>query len=216
MSHLSADVIEYDWLADTYFAMAKDTGNNMGKRIIVVGGANGVGKTTFAYQYRDEYGIEYLGADEIAANLSISRDESVEIRAGKEFFRRLQKYLVQDKSVIIESTLSGTGLLRNLNRFKSKGYTVHIIYVFLNDVSLCKRRIRARVKKGGHNVPESDVERRFRRSISNFQKIYLPLADSWQIFYNGQKRPTEVAIGEAGTVMIEDDEYYQNFLELSK
>ena len=30
----------------------------MKKKIIIVGGANGVGKTTFAYQYRDKYGID--------------------------------------------------------------------------------------------------------------------------------------------------------------
>ena len=38
----------------------------MKKKLVIVGGANGVGKTTFAYEYKQETGIEYLGADEIA------------------------------------------------------------------------------------------------------------------------------------------------------
>ena len=42
----------------------------MKKQLIVVGGANGVGKTTFAFQYRDEHNIEFLGADQIAAEMN--------------------------------------------------------------------------------------------------------------------------------------------------
>jgi predicted ABC-type ATPase len=36
--------------------------------------------------------------------------------------------------------------------------------------------------KGGHNVPEQDIMRRFERSWINFQQIYKPLADSWIVF----------------------------------
>lgn len=102
----------------------------MKKKIIVVGGANGVGKTTFAYQYRDEYKIDYLGADEIATQITTKSGENIELRAGKVFFQELKGYLKQNKSVIIESTLSGTGLARNLTEFRLNGYSVHMVYVF--------------------------------------------------------------------------------------
>ena len=189
----------------------------MSKKIIIVGGANGVGKTTFAYQYRDEYKIDYLGADEIAAGIDKKNDyENIELKAGKIFFRRLEEYLKSGKSVIIESTLSGTGLSRQLEKFKENGFSIHLVYVFLDDLKLCNRRISARVKKGGHNVPEKDVERRFHRSISNFRKIYLPLADTWQIIYNGLKRPLEIAICDNDSEAIMDEGYYRKLMELSK
>lgn len=188
----------------------------MKKRLVVVGGANGVGKTTFAYQYRDEYKIDYLGADEITAQITTQKGENIELKAGKIFFLKLNEYVSQNKSLIIESTLSGVGLSKNFNEFKLKGYSIHIVYVFLDDVELCKNRISARVKKGGHTVPEKDIERRFHRSLLNFRKIYLPIADTWQIFYNGLKRPTEIAVGEADEIMILDDEYYKIFLEMSE
>ena len=119
----------------------------MSKKIIIVGGANGVGKTTFAYQYRDEYKIDYLGADEIAASIDKKVNENIELKAGKIFFRRLEEYLVSGKSVIIESTLSGTGLSRQLEKFKENGFTIHLVYVFLDDFAICKKRISGRVKK---------------------------------------------------------------------
>ena len=189
----------------------------MSKKIIIVGGANGVGKTTFAYQFRDEYKIDYLGADEIAAGIDKKEtDENIELKAGKIFFRRLEEYLKSGKSIIIESTLSGTGLSRQIDKFKKNGFSIHLVYVFLDDDSLCKKRVSARVKKGGHNVPEKDIKRRFYRSISNFRKIYLPLADTWQIIYNGLKRPLEIAIGDKNSEQIMDEEYFRKLMDLSR
>lgn len=57
------------------------------------------------------------------------------------------------------------------------------------------RRIAARVKQGGHNVPRTDVLRRFRRGWLNFQKYYRPLADHWEIYDNSQRTPRLLEIG---------------------
>jgi predicted ABC-type ATPase len=132
------------------------------------------------------------------------------------FFRRLEEYLKAGKPVIIESTLSRTGLARQIEKFKKNGFSIHLIYVFLDDDPLCIKRVTARVKKGGYNVPKEDIERRFTRSISNFRKIYLPLADTWQIIYNGLKRPLEIAIGDKNSEQIMDEEYFRKLMDLSR
>lgn len=189
----------------------------MQKQLLIVGGANGTGKTTFAYQYRDESGIDYLGADEIADSLPQSGGaRSTAVAAGRLFFRRLEEYLRNDRSVIIESTLSGLGLAQRLPLFREQGYEIRMVYVFLKHADACKRRIRIRVHKGGHAVPSADVERRFSRSLRNFGRVYQPLADRWQILYNGLKRPVEVAYGEEGQTVVVDEEYYRTFLEISQ
>jgi len=107
-------------------------------------------------------------------------------------------------------------LSRQLEKFKENGFTIHLVYVFLDDFAICKKRISGRVKKGGHNVPEKDIERRFYRSFINFRKIYLPLADTWHILYNGLKRPLEISIGDKKSEMIIDEGYYKKLMELSK
>lgn len=185
------------------------------KKLIIVGGANGVGKTTFAYQYSNEYGIDYLGADAIAAEIDKTKYDNIELKASKLFFKELDKYYTKNKSVIIESTLSGVGLAKRIEKYIENGYTIHLLFVFLDDVRLCKNRVAARVKKGGHNVPGKDIERRFYRSFSNFRKIYLPIADTWQIYYNGLKRPVEIAFGNKDFKTIIDEGYYKTFLEIT-
>lgn len=184
-------------------------------KLVIIGGANGVGKTTFAYQYKEEYGIDYLGADEIAREMSESEKGNVELRAGKEFFRRLSGFVKNKKSVIVESTLSGRGLEKKILEFKENGFAIHIVYVFLGSTELCKKRVKIRVRKGGHNVPKEEIERRYKRSLKNFKNIYLPLAHTWQILYNSFNRPVEVAAGENGTTMILDEDYYRKFQEIS-
>jgi len=51
----------------------------MNKKLLIIGGANGVGKTTFAYQYKEEFKIEYLGADEIATEIALIDSRNTEI-----------------------------------------------------------------------------------------------------------------------------------------
>ena len=54
---------------------------------------------------------------------------------------------------------------------------------------LALRRIAARVKRGGHNVPRNDVIRRFTRGWQNFQTAYRPLADMWAVYDNSGTVP---------------------------
>ncbi|MBD3315925.1 MAG: hypothetical protein GF344_09075, partial [Chitinivibrionales bacterium] len=137
-------------------------------------------------------------------------------KAGKLFFKRLDTYLKDNRSVIIESTLSGFGLAKRLEAFKASGYTLHLVYVFLDSPDLCNKRIRARVEKGGHNVPPHDVDRRYLRSLRNFVHVYMPSANKWVILYNGIKRPIEVAVGENDAMMVLDEGFYGKFREIAK
>jgi predicted ABC-type ATPase len=51
------------------------------------------------------------------------------------------------------------------------------------------RRITARVKQGGHDVPRKDVLRRFDRGWKNFETAYKALADSWEVYDNSSDSP---------------------------
>lgn len=57
------------------------------EELIVVGGANGVGKTTFATEYAASHHSVYLGADAIAAELSPDAPERAAVAAGEELLR---------------------------------------------------------------------------------------------------------------------------------
>ena len=82
--------------------------------------------------------------------------------------------------------------LSRLKPWKAAGYRIEIVYLRLSSPRLALRRIAARVKQGGHNVPRADVLGRFDRSWTNFQESYRLLADAWSVYDNSGRNPTLV------------------------
>jgi predicted ABC-type ATPase len=130
------------------------------KEIIVVGGPNGAGKTTFAEEYGASFDARYIGADSIAAELSPGNPAQAQIAASREFIRRVEESIHGDGRFVVESTLSGRTFARLLERAKQAGFEITILYLFIDSVETCLDRVRVRVERSGHHVPEVDVRRR--------------------------------------------------------
>jgi predicted ABC-type ATPase len=64
-----------------------------------------------------------------------------------------------------------------VRRAKLAGYLVTIVFIYLDSADTSVARVRERVRRGGHDVPESDIRRRFHRCFSNFWRIYREIAD---------------------------------------
>jgi predicted ABC-type ATPase len=82
-----------------------------------------------------------------------------------------------------------------LEKWKAAGWRLEIVYLQISSPQLALRRIAARVKQGGHNVPRKDVLRRFSRSWINFQKHYRLLADEWTVYDNSGDKPRLIEQG---------------------
>ena len=186
----------------------------MRKESVIVAGGNGVGKTTFARAFLQEYAYEFLNADEIAKNLSAANPAAKKISAGKLFFRKLNEAIANNKSLLIESTLSGRYLQKFIKNLQSKDYQITIIFLFAESPEILIERVAERVKKGGHYVPDEDVRRRFARGKQNFWNTYKDLADSWSLIYNSGGTFYEVALGENKEIEIYDENLYDKFLQL--
>lgn len=70
-------------------------------------------------------------------------------------------------------------------------------------------RVRDRVLKGGHDVPEAVIRRRFSRSIKTSLREYRQMADSWYLFDNSGKAPVLIALEKAHKLRIIEKENYQ-------
>ncbi len=81
-----------------------------------------------------------------------------------------------------ERTFSGLGYVRRIRAWKGAGYRIEIVYLKLESSRLALRRIAARVREGGHDVPCADVVRCSSRGWANFKRICLPLADVWTVY----------------------------------
>jgi predicted ABC-type ATPase len=149
---------------------------------LIIAGPNGAGKTTFARTFLPkEHVRNFVNADLIAAGLSPLDPSAARVAAGRLFLSELDRLAAARKDFAFESTLSGLAYLSRFKRWRSSGYRIEIIYLKLSDVRLCLARIADRVRAGGHDIPETDVRRRFVRSWQNFQKHYKLLADDVRI-----------------------------------
>ena len=79
---------------------------------------------------------------------------------------------------------------------------------------MCVDRVHQRVQKGGHDVPEMDIRRRFPRSVRNFWNLYRPLSDHWLLIYNSGNQPQDVAVGTAADFSVRDAELFSQFQHL--
>jgi len=169
--------------------MKRRSGRN--PRCIIIAGPNGAGKTTFAREFlpRDAGVVHFVNADLIASGLSPIRPELAALAGGRLFLAELDRLARARADFAFETTLSGLIYLRRLKRWKAAGYRIEIIFLRLASPRLALRRIAARVRQGGHNVPRADVLRRFNRSWNNFEKFYRLLADAWSVYDNSGRNP---------------------------
>src|SRR5262247_1763120 len=123
--------------------------------LVIVGGPNGCGKTTFALRYCGITKLRYLSADSIAERLDPVDPLRAAVRAGRLFSSELSGALNRSESLVVESTLSGLSLRKPIQLALDHGYRVKIVFFFLNSAAACKARIRERVASGGHSVPEA-------------------------------------------------------------
>ncbi len=186
----------------------------MKKEIVIIAGGNGVGKTTFARAFLQEYDYEFLNADEIARSLSAKNPGEKKISAGKLFFQKLNEAVEQNKSLLIESTLSGRYLQKFIESVKKRNYRITIIFLFAESSEVLIERIAERVKKGGHYVPDKDVQRRFVRGKRNFWEIYKILVDKWHLYYNMEDNFQLIALGEKNNLIIIDEDLFGKFSEI--
>ncbi len=155
------------------------------KVLYIIAGANGSGKTTFAKSFADIDKLYFINADEIAKSFDSDNIDKYKILAGKQFFKELNESLTVDSSFVIETTLSGKYLVKIINKAKQRNFKIVIIYLFLETESEHVFRVANRVFNGGHDIPEQDIVRRYKRSKSLFWNLYKEMADEWMLFFNG-------------------------------
>ena len=178
--------------------------------MVVIAGPNGAGKTTYAEALLTAMKVpHFVNADRIAQGLSGQRPETVALNAGRIMLERLRQLGNERESFGFETTLSSRSFALFLRRLANDGYKVRIFYLMLPSAAESLRRVRLRVKLGGHDIPREVINRRFGRSAHNLLNLYMPLADSWRISENvwalKPQKPQLVARGGADGPEILDE-----------
>lgn len=156
------------------------------KKLYIIAGCNGAGKTTASKRILPDLidCIEFINADEIAFKLCPENVESVAIQAGRLMLNKIVDLINAGDTFAFETTLATRIYKQTIIYAQSIGYSVVLIYYWLDNANLAIDRVESRVLKGGHNIENEVIRRRYDRGIDNLFNIYLPLVDECLIFDN--------------------------------
>jgi predicted ABC-type ATPase len=172
----------------------------------IIAGPNGAGKTTFALRYLPEVAEHrrFVNADLIAAGLSPLAPEAELVQASRLFLDEIQAYIQRREDFAFETTLAGRGYLRLIQRLRAKGWRVVLVYLVLQNVAASEQRVAERVRFGGHNIPLTDIRRRFPRSLANLFVDYAPACDLVLCHDNTSDVPIPVFERSGGKLTVYD------------
>jgi len=155
--------------------------------IYVLAGTNGAGKSSIAGAMLIEEGVEYFNPDEAAelirvANPGITLEEA-QSAAWAEGRRLLERAINERLDYAFETTLGGRTIPALLQKAMEAGIEVRIWYVGLTNAELHIARVHARVKKGGHDIPEERIRQRYARSLLNVIQL-MPRLTELRVYDN--------------------------------
>jgi predicted ABC-type ATPase len=167
--------------------MAAKPSSSRRAEITVLAGVNGAGKSSIGGAHLRASGGEYYNPDEAARlareaspGLTQAEANAFAWRQGK---RRLEAAIADGTAFTFESTLGGDSITRLLIEAVRHGATLRVWFAGLASVDLHLRRVAARVRKGGHDIPEADIRRRWVGSHQNLVRL-IPHVTDLRIYDN--------------------------------
>ena len=153
----------------------------------MLAGVNGAGKSSIGGAAVRHFGGEYYNPDEAARRLMAARPGMTQSEANAAAWhqgrRLLERAIAERLDFAFETTLGGNTLPRLLAQAAEKGAEVHVMYIGLASPELHIARVRARVRAGGHDIPEADIRRRYEHSRLNLVHL-LPRLASLRVYDN--------------------------------
>ena len=123
---------------------------------------------------------------------------------------RLDELLAAGETFALETTLASRHYLRFIREARAQGYQMKLLFFWLNSPDLAVERMAARVREGGHNIPELTIRRRYEGGFYQFFGAYRTAVDDWLLFDNSDGPGRLIAQGNVtGTTIIDADIWQQ-------
>lgn len=164
-------------------------------RIHVLAGVNGAGKSSIGGEEIRARGAQYYNPDEVARQAMKSFPHMNQSQANGVAWQNgrlmLERAIREKKDFAFETTLGANTMTELLIQAAEVGFEIHIWYAGLASPEQHIARVRARVKRGGHDIPEQDIRRRFEHSRLNLIRL-MPHLTSLRVFDNSLDADPEV------------------------
>jgi predicted ABC-type ATPase len=168
--------------------------------LTVLAGPNGSGKSTLTGKLRFEGRENLLDPDAIAKRINPIDPARAAVAAGREAILRTREYVRTGTSFGIETTLSGGGYLDTMKAARERGFLVRLVYICIGNPEKNIQRVRARFAQGGHDVPDDDIRRRYKRSLGNLPAALRLASEAW-LYDNAGDEPRVVLETREGVVV---------------
>jgi predicted ABC-type ATPase len=183
------------------------------KRVYVIAGVNGAGKSSVAGETFRQSGADYYNPDEAARRLVTANPTLTQAEANSAAWhkgvRLLERAIDERLDFAFETTLGANTIPRLLRQAASAGIEIFVWYVGLESAELHIARVKSRVSRGGHDISEEDIRRRYERSRLNLIDL-LPFLHALRIFDNSAEadpaggqtpKPILILSMERGTIL---------------
>src|SRR3954467_12184756 len=87
---------------------------------------------------------------------------------------------------------------------KAAGYKVRLDYLWIPDLAVTRARVKQRVKKGGHDIPDNVQLRRFGKGLRLLCEHYRTLIQEWRLYDNTGRNPQLVVVETDGRLRVHD------------
>lgn len=152
-------------------------------RIYVLAGTNGAGKSSIVGAMLLRRRVEYFNPDAAARRILDANPGAGQTEANGaawlEGRRLLERAIAEELDLAFETTLGGRTITSLLERAAARGIEVRVWYVGLSSPELHIARVRARVAKGGHGIPEPRIRERYDASRLNLIRLLPRLSELW-------------------------------------
>lgn len=161
--------------------------------LFVLAGVNGAGKSSIGGHLLTRQGLTWFNPDRYARDLvaaGLATPDDASGLAWSEGLRRLDAALAQGRHHAFETTLGGTTIAQRLLD-ATRTHDVLMWFCGLDRPERHLARVAARVRAGGHDIPEDRIRQRYPRALANLIAL-MPHLAHLQVYDNS----AEAAPGE--------------------
>ena len=139
----------------------------------IFAGANGVGKTSIykSIYYNENKDEKRINTDEMVARIGSWKDNNLQMKSAREAVKLIKSYISEKISFNQETTLCGKSIIKNIKLAKENGFYIVMNYIGVENPQIAKDRVKLRVSKGGHGIPDENIERRYYASLKNLKGV---------------------------------------------
>lgn len=149
--------------------------------IYILAGTNGAGMSSIAGAILSESGAEYYNPDLVAKQIRAKHPALPTPEANSAAWHTgrvlLERAIARRLTFAFETTLGGKTIVALLERAVAAGIQLRMWYVGLENPELHIARVRSRVSRGGHDIPDGKIRERFQSSRFHLIRLMPRLAE---------------------------------------